>query len=427
MLEQLEKSLHDFLLHLYDPAYRLPEPLLATIGCSAELGYECSRAAIIRAIDSLRPPPDSPPGTRQLRLYQLLHQRFVEALTQEETSERLGLTSRHLRREEQEAVSLLLRRLVELNSASVPEQWRVQVQGGQPTDAGSDASSPAWRSQMHQELAALQRGAPANAADVAEALERVADMGRALSTERNIEMIVEPHESTLLAIIHPAVLRQVIALTLEAFLTRMNRGSIRFAAERAGNRISVTLTAAPAGANDPPPDLESIHSILATQNGACSIDRRNAALIVKLDLAAAETLHVLVVDDNADMVYLYRRYATGSRFSVEHFDSQEPLFRFVETDPPDVIVLDVMMPGADGWQLLTQLHEHPFTRPIPVIICSVIKGKQLALALGATCYLAKPISRQQFIEALEQAVSKTGVSTAASPSTARSAGREQQR
>ena len=64
-----------------------------------------------------------------------------------------------------------------------------------------------------------------------------------------------------------------------------------------------------------------------------------------------------------------------------------------------------MLPGIDGWELLTHLHETPHTRAIPVIVCSVIRGEEMALALGATLYLQKPIRSRQFITALDQALS----------------------
>jgi CheY-like chemotaxis protein len=66
-------------------------------------------------------------------------------------------------------------------------------------------------------------------------------------------------------------------------------------------------------------------------------------------------------------------------------------------------VLDVLLPDTDGWELLTYLHEHPATRALPILVASVVHGEELALALGATAYLSKPVRRQQFIQALDQA------------------------
>jgi CheY-like chemotaxis protein len=65
-----------------------------------------------------------------------------------------------------------------------------------------------------------------------------------------------------------------------------------------------------------------------------------------------------------------------------------------------------MLPDVDGWELLTNLHEHHDTRSIPVIICSVVKRQELAAALGASLYLPKPVRRREFIQALDQVLSQ---------------------
>ena len=80
--------------------------------------------------------------------------------------------------------------------------------------------------------------------------------------------------------------------------------------------------------------------------------------------------------------------------------------KLAEEIKPDIIVLDVMLPDVDGWELLSQLHEHPLTRSVPVIVCSVVGEEDLALALGAKVYLPKPVRRQQFLQALDQAVNQ---------------------
>jgi len=61
-----------------------------------------------------------------------------------------------------------------------------------------------------------------------------------------------------------------------------------------------------------------------------------------------------------------------------------------------------MLPDVDGWELLTHLHQHPATRHIPVLVCTVVHAEELARALGAAAYLAKPVRRAEFIEALRQ-------------------------
>jgi CheY-like chemotaxis protein len=66
------------------------------------------------------------------------------------------------------------------------------------------------------------------------------------------------------------------------------------------------------------------------------------------------------------------------------------------------MTLDVMMPGVDGWAVLTELKADPRTADIPVIILSILDDKNLGFALGATDYLTKPIDRERLITILER-------------------------
>jgi CheY-like chemotaxis protein len=111
---------------------------------------------------------------------------------------------------------------------------------------------------------------------------------------------------------------------------------------------------------------------------------------------------VLVIDDNSDLVHFYRRSLTGTRYRIAHEPTGLGAFDAVAAHRPDVIVLDVMLPDIDGWTLLTHLHENPATRSIPVLVCSVIREEELALALGAAAYLAKPVQGRQLTDALDR-------------------------
>jgi len=74
---------------------------------------------------------------------------------------------------------------------------------------------------------------------------------------------------------------------------------------------------------------------------------------------------------------------------------------------PDVIVLDVLMPGRDGWEVLQQLKSTPETRDIPVIVCSVWRDPDLALTLGAAEFIRKPLTRPRLLEALARVLPRT--------------------
>jgi CheY-like chemotaxis protein len=91
----------------------------------------------------------------------------------------------------------------------------------------------------------------------------------------------------------------------------------------------------------------------------------------------------------------------GSRYEIVHLPTGNALFEAIAETRPALIVLDVLLPDADGWELLTYLHEHPATRTIPIVVASVVRGEELALALGAAAYLPKPVRRQPFMQLLD--------------------------
>jgi CheY-like chemotaxis protein len=67
-----------------------------------------------------------------------------------------------------------------------------------------------------------------------------------------------------------------------------------------------------------------------------------------------------------------------------------------------VIILDVMMPDIDGWEILGRLRSHPSTSAIPVVVCTILAQEELALSLGASGFLLKPITRQALLEELDR-------------------------
>ena len=117
---------------------------------------------------------------------------------------------------------------------------------------------------------------------------------------------------------------------------------------------------------------------------------------------------VLIIDDDADAIGLYRRYLQGYGYVVHATrrveEAKEWLAEDWESAPPDLILLDVLMPQHDGWSLLREIKGDPHTRDIPVLICSVLDEPRLALALGAAAVLQKPFSQELLLQAVQQAL-----------------------
>jgi CheY-like chemotaxis protein len=118
---------------------------------------------------------------------------------------------------------------------------------------------------------------------------------------------------------------------------------------------------------------------------------------------------ILIADDEVYMLRLLEMtFKKGGYAVISCRDGQEALAR-AATELPQLIVLDVMMPGLDGLGALRQLKENPATRGIPVVVLSA-KGHALtqveAEKAGAVLFLAKPFSPNQLLGEAQKILGK---------------------
>jgi CheY-like chemotaxis protein/two-component sensor histidine kinase len=111
---------------------------------------------------------------------------------------------------------------------------------------------------------------------------------------------------------------------------------------------------------------------------------------------------VLVIDDEATVRDLMQRFLSKEGFRVATAASGEEGLRRARELRPDAITLDVMMPGMDGWAVLSALKADPDVADIPVIMLTIVDDRNLGYALGASDYLTKPIDRDRLVTVLKQ-------------------------
>jgi PAS domain S-box-containing protein len=104
---------------------------------------------------------------------------------------------------------------------------------------------------------------------------------------------------------------------------------------------------------------------------------------------------VLVIDDDPASRQLLTRMLGKEGFRVMEAATGEAGLALARTTRPDVITLDVLMPGLDGWGVLAALKNDPALAPIPVVMVSVMDEQNLGFSLGAAEYLTKPIERDR--------------------------------
>lgn len=109
---------------------------------------------------------------------------------------------------------------------------------------------------------------------------------------------------------------------------------------------------------------------------------------------------VLVVDDDPDLRALARIQLGDGGFEVIQAASGQECLALASTHSPDVILLDIMMPGMDGSEVLTALSGDPVTKDIPVVFVSALSSsedKVKGLENGAVDYITKPMDAREFV------------------------------
>ena len=120
---------------------------------------------------------------------------------------------------------------------------------------------------------------------------------------------------------------------------------------------------------------------------------------------------VLVIEDDPAAQQLLRLHLEGAGYGIVATASGRQALAWLTKIRPDAVILDIMLPDLDGWEILQRLKADPATRSVPVMVVSIVDDRQLGLALGAIDYLVKPVSRDLLLEALGRLTFTTKVRT----------------
>ncbi|MEM9455188.1 MAG: response regulator [Myxococcota bacterium] len=111
---------------------------------------------------------------------------------------------------------------------------------------------------------------------------------------------------------------------------------------------------------------------------------------------------VLVIDDDPMVQDTVGRALMRYGFKVAAAHTGRTGLQYARDRQPDVIVLDVMMPGLDGWGVLTSLKGDPQTAEIPVVMLTILEESEVGFALGAADFLVKPVKTQRLATVLHR-------------------------
>jgi signal transduction histidine kinase/DNA-binding response OmpR family regulator len=109
---------------------------------------------------------------------------------------------------------------------------------------------------------------------------------------------------------------------------------------------------------------------------------------------------VLVVENDPTAMLLYEKFLAGSGFQVIGARTCAEARELLGVITPAAVILDILLEAESGWGLLTELKEAEATRPVPVVVVSVVDGADRAAALGADAFCRKPVERDWLVRRL---------------------------
>jgi signal transduction histidine kinase/CheY-like chemotaxis protein len=115
-----------------------------------------------------------------------------------------------------------------------------------------------------------------------------------------------------------------------------------------------------------------------------------------------DSAEVLVIEDDPSAIRLLRTYLEADGYTVRVASDGERGLAEARGRAPAAIILDVLLPGVDGWEVLRRLKADPELRDVPVIVVTVVDERELGLALGAVDYYLKPVDRTALLARLSR-------------------------
>jgi CheY-like chemotaxis protein len=385
-VEQVKKALEN----LYDFAYLQKHPLgqyLDTQDSSPHIA-KCQhlRRHLIEAIETLNPGHGTPFRSPNSRLYNVVNLHYVEGLTIQETAYELGISERqayrYLRRAEEGVAAVL---------------WpHIPPTSDSPVDIMEpDVSS------VQSEIASLK--VHLQQMDARQIIQRGLTAVKPLASSRGAQIVLSVPGEPVIISTEPIIAQQVLVSILSSVI-QSAQGEIHLNLKTTGTAAAIALDYKLLRLHDVFPWRinDATHKLLQRLKWRVETQRQDDDQHqMRIILQASHPL-IVVIDDNEGLEPLINRYLTGCQYRlVAAVDGREGL-RLIQQTAPDVIILDVMLPGMDGWEILQRLRNQPETMKTPVIICSVFDDPELALSLGASAVLPKPLNQLDLLGALQK-------------------------
>jgi CheY-like chemotaxis protein/AraC-like DNA-binding protein len=399
-IDQVINYLRSALHHLYEPDQLRHSPLVPLLGIEGRGDASSAlKDILVKAIEEIRPGEEESQHSQGWMVYEVLFFRYVQGYSREAVANQLGISDRQLSREQRTAMETLALHLW--------KSYHIEDISQAPSQAGGDDSGKplAGEPAVHW-TEALPTEKPAPWKPV---LDSVMELLRPLIQENEVSLLYLPEDSLPDLLVPQVTLRHSLLTVLNWMIPLAHRSQLILTPSL--REQSLILTAQIPGQSFPDDLSDSgIEAArLLIQRAGGSIEQAAGVqpdepqpAEIRLILPTSAQITVLVIDDNPDTIQLFQRYVQGSRYTIVGLQRPTEAFRLIGTLNPRILLIDVMLPELDGWDLLTQLRLSYPMQNTAILICSILPQESLAHSLGADGFLQKPVLPQDFLNALDR-------------------------
>lgn len=383
-----EEHIRDLLSNLYDYLKLADNPVADALAQDVS-GNERMRViqrTVLDAIEDLRRLDQRNPTARGNRLYNILHLRYVDEQSTTEALHQLALSERQYYREHQRAIQTI--------SRIIWDEYFTEpaVEAGAPSHSLADELDY-LEDDSHQVLHPRQELLAAVLAT------------QVVAEQRGIAIEVRESLAPFTLNASQPVFRQLLIYLLNELIGATNAGGqINVAFELTAEEQALSISSEALREEGPR------FCARLREDGTASelMKHLKAELRWQDELAQImvafkrEVHNILIVDDNPDTVSLFKRYLVNQPYRLLSAADEREARAIAQGRQLMCVILDVMLPGKDGWQILQSYKSHPATADTPVLICSVLEMEDLANSLGADGYLKKPPARAELLSILSR-------------------------
>ena len=411
----------DALGHLNDPGHLRTNPLSELLYVSGSTDGSPAialRRVLQEAIEALRPSSSVPSSNPAWLSYDILERHYLRDQSPVSICGTLGLSRTSFYRQERqatEAVACFLWDAYRQKRAATVPMFAAPPSGDESPIAPAD--------QGEAEAVRLAHESPREAVNPRAVLDSARQLLEPLLQEYGVSLTLVAPAALPCILGDPAILRQIVLSVLAEGVRFAQRVALKLTVEATEEGTLWRLSCV-----DPhtrldarcaqTPALALCRRLLEVYGGRLQLEADAVGLKeVCLQMPTLVSHRLLVIDDSEDALALYQRYLQAENCIVDTASSVTEVEARLAGTLYDLILLDVIMPRQDGWDILQRLKTLPETAGIPVVVCSVLSQPHLALSLGAEEVLHKPVSEESLLACVRRVLARRAESVSASAAT----------